>query len=150
MGIHIMIRRLLDALFLTPENFATFQDGVERKAMVDIHMCVIPCWHITFSVMCSRLTYRRGLLRCSFRRHRAMRRLSDVGRVIGTDSHAFSYNVLIKIFYQTVLTRGNSKTHFTSWQYEKYKIFIKWLPIAALLFSSYPTQETNYHDSAQW
>ncbi len=99
--------------------------------------------------MCSRLTYRRGLLRCSFRRHRAMRRLSDVGRVIGTDSHAFSYNVLIKIFYQTVLTRGNSKTHFTSWQYEKYKIFIKWLPIAALLFSSCPTQETNYHDSAQ-
>ena len=32
---------------------------------------------------------------------------------------------------------------------EKYKIFIKWLPIAVLLFSSCPTQETNYHDSAQ-
>ena len=41
-----MIRRLLGALFLTSENFATFQDVVENKATVDVHGRVISCYQI--------------------------------------------------------------------------------------------------------
>ncbi|MDE6800864.1 MAG: hypothetical protein K2P62_11655, partial [Phocaeicola sp.] len=35
-------------------------------------------------------TYRRGLLRCSFRQQWAVQSLRSVGRVTGTDSRAFS------------------------------------------------------------
>ena len=38
-----------------------------------------------------RITYRRGLRRCSFLQDRAMRRPQAVGRVTGTDSHAFLF-----------------------------------------------------------
>ena len=92
---HIFIeRRLLDALFLALRNFATFrycQEQSNGRCLRDmcIHMpsrgvstregkiCFVGC------------TYRRGLLRCSFRQYRAMRRPLSAGRVTGTDSRAF-------------------------------------------------------------
>jgi len=48
-------------------------------------------------------TYRRGLLRCSFRLDWAMRRPCRAGRVTGTDSRAF----FIYRYYNSDLTHKN-------------------------------------------
>lgn len=42
------------------------------------------------------LTYKCGLLRCSFRQGWAMRDAKTVGRVTGTATHTFLYYVLSK------------------------------------------------------
>ena len=48
-------------------------------------------------------TYRRGLLRCSFRQQWAVQSLRSVGRVTGTDSRAF----FIYRYYNSDLTHKN-------------------------------------------
>ena len=70
MGIDIMKKRLLSALFLTHRNLAV-SISVKDKATVDAHGYVIPnnqgaCALV--QVQFERITYRRGLRRCSFRR----------------------------------------------------------------------------------
>ena len=85
----------LTLCFPAHRNFATFIMYSRDKAMVDA------CGDMLYIGLTGRhpapkragcalsvITYRRGLLRCSFKQFRAMRRPLCAGRVTGTDSRA--------------------------------------------------------------
>ena len=85
----------LTLCFPAHRNFATFIMYSRDKAMVDA------CGDMLYIGLTGRhpaprragcalsvVTYRRGLLRCSFKQFRAMRRPLCAGRVTGTDSRA--------------------------------------------------------------
>ena len=77
-------------LFETSNTLSSSQN----KATVDVYgICLYPQVYFEIKVYLDCYTYRRGLLRCSFRLLRAVRRPQTAGRVTGTDSRAFSFIV---------------------------------------------------------
>lgn len=77
-------------LFETSNTLSSSQN----KATVDVYgICLYPQVYFEIKVYLDCYTYRRGLLRCSFRLDWAMRRPCRAGRVTGTDSRAFSFIV---------------------------------------------------------
>ena len=68
--------------------------GSQNKATVGVYGICLHIFNMPFArKVCWIYTYRRGLLRCSFRLLRAVRRPQTAGRVTGTDSRAFSFIV---------------------------------------------------------
>ena len=79
-------------LFETSNTLSSSQN----KATVDVYgICLYPWVYFEIKVYVDCYTYQRGLLRCSFRLLRAVRRPQTAGRVTGTDSRAFSFIVLL-------------------------------------------------------
>ena len=86
-------RRLLDVLslatFKTSQLLITVKEQSNGRCPWDMFIFLMH-FLSTQKVYLASYTYRRGLLRCSFRQQWAVQSLRSVGRVTGTDSRAFS------------------------------------------------------------
>lgn len=99
--------------------------------------------YISFNALSERVlnlyAYRRGLLRCSFRRWWAMRRPQTAGRVTGTDSRAF---LLYTIIYVHFGNRGRD------WIFEMEKVLnlITWCVLFSLFSCSKENDELEINE----